>query len=131
MFHHEPESQINRKVVQKMRRKIICPERAGSNWESDEITLLTREFRKGTELTKIALMLRRTEMEVVRLIEKMDLYRLLDCRPGRKAESPLCTGCPWKEECSGPDWNEFWNNKQGGDKLAGGVCGYPDGRGGM
>ena len=66
-----------------MRRKIICPERAGSNWESDEITLLTREFRKGTGLTKIALMLRRTEMEVVRLIEKMDLYRLSDCRPGR------------------------------------------------
>lgn len=115
MFHHELESQINREVVQKMRRKIICPERAGSNWESDEITLLTREFRKGTEFTKIALMLCRTEMEVVRLIEKLELSRRLDCRPDRKSASPLCAGCHWKGKCSGPEWYGLWNLRQEGD----------------
>jgi hypothetical protein len=43
-----------------------------------------REFVEGTDITEIALMLCRTEMEVVQLIEKLELYQRLDCRPGSR-----------------------------------------------
>lgn len=35
----------------------------------EDLTILSREFVEGTGITEIALMLCRTEMEVVRLIE--------------------------------------------------------------
>lgn len=113
MLHHEPESQINRGVVQKMRRKAFCPERAYAPCKPEDLTILTREFVRGTGITEIALMLRRTEMEVVRLIEGLELYGRLDCRPAKKSESPLCAGCPWKSNCSGPsEWYRHWNIRQ-------------------
>lgn len=115
MFHHELESQIHREVVQKMRRKIICPERASMACSPEDLSILSRKFVEGTGITEIAQMLRRTEMEVVRLIEKLELSRRLDCRPDRKSASPLCAGCPWKGKCSGPEWYRLWKLRPEGD----------------
>ena len=113
MLYHGEESQIRENIVQKMRRKVFCPERAYAPCEPEDRTILTREFVRGTGITEIALMLPRTEMGVVQLFEGLELYGRLDCRPAKKSESPLCAGCPWKSNCSGPsEWYRHWNIRQ-------------------
>lgn len=84
-------------TVKRMRTRTARLEREGDYWTEEEKKELAAQFTAGISITKIAVLLQRTEPAVFQQIEKMDLYGRKK-RPQRRKSRPkpaacLCPAC--------------------------------------
>lgn len=86
----------NRQQLQKLRNRMIRPEREGEYWTENEVATLTRKFCEGCGISEIAVALHRSEPAIMQEIEKLDLYdRKANPRRQRTARQAgcLCDRC--------------------------------------
>lgn len=98
-----------RQQLQKLRNRMIRPEREGEYWTENEVATLTRKFCEGCGISEIAVALHRSEPAIMQEIEKLDLYdrkanprrqrtaRQAGCLCGRCGNDP--TSCPLLAQC--------------------------------
>ena len=98
-----------RQQLQKLRNRMIRPEREGEYWTENEVATLTRKFCEGCGISEIAVALHRSEPAIMQQIEKLDLFdrkenprrqraaRQLNCLCGRCGNDP--TSCPLRIQC--------------------------------
>ncbi len=84
-------------TVKRMRTRTARLEREGDYWTEEEKKELATQFTAGSSITKIAVLLQRTEPAIFQQIEKMDLYGRKK-RPQRRKSRPkpaacLCPAC--------------------------------------
>ena len=84
-------------TLKRMRMRTNRLEREGDYWTEEEKKELAAQFTAGISVTKIAVLLQRTEPAVFQQIEKMDLYGRKK-RPQRRKSRPkpatcLCPTC--------------------------------------
>ena len=99
-----------RQQLQKLRNRMIRPEREGEYWTENEVATLTRKFCEGCGISEIAVALHRSEPAIMQEIEKLDLYdrkanprrqrvaRQLNCLCGRYGNDPAL--CPLRKQCT-------------------------------
>lgn len=99
-----------RQQLQKLRNRMIRPEREGEYWTENEVATLTRKFCEGAGISEIAVALRRSEPAIMQQIEKLDLFdrkenprrqrvaRQLNCLCGRCGNDPAL--CPLRKQCT-------------------------------
>ena len=100
----------NQQRLQKLRNRMIRPEREGEYWTDNEMATLICKFHEGCGISEIAVALHRSEPAIMQEIEKLDLYgrkenprhqrvaRQLNCLCGRCGNDPAL--CPLREQCS-------------------------------
>lgn len=86
-----------KEMVGNMRRGICRLKREGEYWTEEEKERLTRLFNENVGITKIAVLLQRTERAVNQQIEKQGLYYGESCvvrrRRSEKRTKCLCERC--------------------------------------
>ena len=99
----------NQQQLQKLRNRMIRPEREGEYWTENEVATLTRKFCEGCGISDIAVALHRSEPAIMQEIEKLDLYgrkenprrqrnaRQSNCLCGRCGNDPA--SCPLRAQC--------------------------------
>ena len=99
-----------RQQLQKLRNRMIRPEREGEYWTENEVATLTRKFCEGCGISEIAVALHRSEPAIMQQIEKLDLFdrkenprrqrvtRQLNCLCGRCGNDPAL--CPLRKQCT-------------------------------
>ena len=99
----------NQQQLQKLRNRMIRPEREGEYWTENEVATLTRKVCEGCGISEIAVALHRSEPAIMQEIEKLDLYgrkenprrqrnaRQSNCLCGRCGNDPA--SCPLRAQC--------------------------------
>lgn len=84
--------------IKALRSGEITLDREGDYWNENDIEKIKNAFDSGIGLSKIALMLQRTEVAIINEIEKLNLYQISKgCSKTRNNYSCRCKGCKLRD----------------------------------
>lgn len=82
-----------------MRQSGAGLDRMGERWEDEERKQVEQAYFKGDDISQIALRHKRSELAIVKQLDKAGAF----CNQGKsrapKAESCICHKCPCKDAC--------------------------------